>query len=278
MGGARPDPSLAPMTALRRNLMRRFGGYALEAGARLRPAAWPEPEERFLLFGRGRSGSTLLVDLLGSHPQVSCLGEVLRYRTRAPTAYLERRLAACATRAAGAKVLSYQLEALHQPRQIAEVRDWITRRGVRMIHMQRRNLLAHAISNLAARKTGVFHRPGGGSSAAQKIHLDAAELMAWMEGSARLLDWEEGFLEGLPREDIVYERDLETPADQARTLRRLHRIMGLEALPATSSLRRVTPRRPAGFIENWPEIVRALRRTKHKVWLDATEAGAATPG
>lgn len=38
------------------------------------------PKTRFVLVNNGRSGSTLLVDLLRSHPAIDCQDEILNER------------------------------------------------------------------------------------------------------------------------------------------------------------------------------------------------------
>ncbi len=51
--------------------------------------AWrPLPSKQFLIMIQGRSGSSLLCDLLDSHPGVHCQNELLVDRLKAPMAYL----------------------------------------------------------------------------------------------------------------------------------------------------------------------------------------------
>jgi hypothetical protein len=53
----------------------------LHRQARVLLRSWRQaPPPGFLIYGQGRSGSTLLGELLGSHPQVCFADEVLRGR------------------------------------------------------------------------------------------------------------------------------------------------------------------------------------------------------
>ncbi|MEM9980263.1 MAG: hypothetical protein AAF808_21770, partial [Cyanobacteria bacterium P01_D01_bin.2] len=70
-----------------------------------------QSSQRFIIFGRGRSGSTALVSLLNCLPKVYCDGEILEQRVLWPQSYVKAKahtVQACAT-VYGCKILSYQL-------------------------------------------------------------------------------------------------------------------------------------------------------------------------
>ena len=54
--------------------------YARRAGRKLVGSAH-SPRIRFVIYGQGRSGSSVLLDLIGSHPDVYCESEI-RSRSR----------------------------------------------------------------------------------------------------------------------------------------------------------------------------------------------------
>ncbi len=47
---------------------------------------------KFIIFGQGRSGSTLLKQLLDSHPEITCEGELLNVEDKYVTNPLLRKL------------------------------------------------------------------------------------------------------------------------------------------------------------------------------------------
>ncbi|HBE17486.1 MAG TPA: hypothetical protein DEG17_03890 [Cyanobacteria bacterium UBA11149] len=49
------------------------------------------PSNKFVIFGQGRTGSTLLYSLLNSHPQIHCDEEILEDRVFFPVQYVKGR-------------------------------------------------------------------------------------------------------------------------------------------------------------------------------------------
>ena len=65
--------------------------------------------KKFIIFGQGRSGSTLLVDLLNSHPAIYCDDEILMYKVIFPKTYVKARSVSSKKHVYGFKVKIYQL-------------------------------------------------------------------------------------------------------------------------------------------------------------------------
>jgi LPS sulfotransferase NodH len=231
-----------------------FGGHALEASAAIR-ALFARPagqaERLFMVFGRGRSGSTLLVNMLDAHPEVTCLGEILRYRTFFPVPYITNALSALPTPCRGFKLLSYQLRS----------------NEVRVIHMRRDNLFSHAVSNIYATRRGAYHSTDRQARAHRRIHIDPGEIRSWMDGSRALLMFEREFLADMAPLEVVYERDLEDAARQAGTYAAAIDYLGLAAHPPVVTLEKVTPRDYPALISNYAEIRRALQGTEYAAYL-----------
>ena len=263
-------------TTLNRRMKLAVGGPILEVAAaarvpliarqRRKPA-----EQSFVLFGRGRSGSTVLVDLLDSHPDICCLGEVLRYPTFFPLSYVNRLLAEPDAPIRGFKLLSYQVRDMKRPAHSDALRDWIVENQVRIFHMKRDDLLRHAVSNIYARRREAFHSTDRKADQFKRIEVTPSELLSWMSGSEQLVQFEEDWLGTLPRETIVYERDLSTVERQAATRRRVLNTFGLPADAGhETDLRPVTPRNLDALLSNFDEIRAALERTKYAHFLDTS--------
>lgn len=255
-------------------LKTRLGGHLLEGRAALRAIPHrlknnPRPGKLFVLFGRGRSGSTLLVKMLDAHPDVTCLNEILRYKTFAPTAYFDNVLAPVDTACAGFKLLSYQVRRYNSQRKRNNIREWLTSKEVTIFHLKRRNLFNHAISNIYARRRAVFHSTDQNAGQHATVHIEPGELMAWMSGSETLLAFEDDFLAGLETREIVYERDLEDAAKQTTTFHRLREALSLKDVDVDIdvSLKKVTPPNYRRLISNFAEIEAALRGTGFERYL-----------
>lgn len=215
----------------------------------------------FVVFGRARSGSTLLVHLLKQHPEIDCLGEVLHYPSLAPVAFVERELRQLRAPYRGFKLLTYQVREFMRPRQTAAMRNWIEREELKIFYLQRQNLLDLTISNLYARAREAYHSTDVGTEERKIIHIDPDQVIREIAYSQGKLEWEKWFLNGLEYEEVVYETDLATPDTQQAAVNRLAGSLGLEPALVKAHLKKVTPRDHSSFVSNWDEIVHRLRET-----------------
>ncbi len=253
-----------------RVLKRRLGGYVLEAQsvARAMGRKTTQADRNFILFGRGRSGSTLLVQMLDANPAIGCLDEVLRFTTLAPVAMVERELGALTKPIRGFKLLSYQVRTLHNARQARALRDWMAAPDVKVFHLYRENVLRHALSNIYARERFAYHSTDNRATKIDRIHVAPDELFKWMRGSLELLEWEKTYLGDLDREQIRYERDLSTPDRQADALDRVSRSLGVDPVPSQVPLRKVTPKDYNAFVENWDSLRDAIAASDFRDYLE----------
>lgn len=67
------------------------------------------PRTKFVIFGRGRSGTSLLVSLLNGCPETICDSEILKSRQLCPQWYVRARTAQCQQLIYGFKLLSCHL-------------------------------------------------------------------------------------------------------------------------------------------------------------------------
>ena len=250
-----------------------YGGYLYEAAQHLRPTRRTRPpEKRFVIFARGRSGTTLLVSLLNRHPLISCDNEILRRRAARPLRLIRRRMALTETPIYGFKLLSYQLQSVQT--HLADKRAVLERlveEGHHIIYVKRRNLLRHALSNLYARHRKQWHQTDADASAL-RMRLDPDDLLHWLNGSAQLEQFEREMLDGLPHVALAYEDDLRDARHHGATLRRITTRLGLPPVAPNTSLRKTTPRRLRDIVTN-PDAVRdTIADTPYVHYLDTAFA------
>ena len=112
---------------------------------------------KFLIFSQGRTGSTLLMDLLSSHPEIHCDGELLYYRVPFPAQFVKLKSALTLKKHFGFKVKIYQLVEIQN---IKDPREFIMEfynRGWKIISLKRENLLRHVISFWFAEENKKYH-------------------------------------------------------------------------------------------------------------------------
>lgn len=127
------------------------------------------PSQRFAIFGRGRSGSTVLTSLLNAHRHISCEGEILHDRVFFPRLHIDWCASRCQSEVYGFKLLSYQLRDVQPIGNPARFLRSLYDGGYQFIYLTRRNLLFHALSNLNARQNKFHHRLQEGTLASAPL-------------------------------------------------------------------------------------------------------------
>ncbi len=230
----------------------------------------PLPETRFVLFGRGRSGTTALVSMLDDVPGLRCEGEVLHNYVPFPYRHVLGRAARCSAPTYGCKILSYQIQDVQRPPGRPEdfLRTLHREHGFRILYLRRTNLVRHALSNIQARRD-TFHRkksdPDAGPAA---LHVDPTHVVEWMESSERLGAYEQTLLDDLPHLPLTYETHIRDAEAHQATVDTVCDFLGIESGPVESSYRKVAPPALRDRVANYDELAAHLAGTQYETYLD----------
>jgi len=210
----------------------------------------------FFIFGQGRSGSTLLCNLLNSHPDVFCEGEILYHPRFAPVTYaLGRKTLALQTKMYGFKVKIYQLENV-QGYDTAEtfVRN-LANRGWRLIYLWRRDVFRQCVSARIAWRKDLWHADEKAQDQVdESVRLDPEKLVADVQARVRWLEQERAIVEPLRAHTVNYEDDLSAASVQQSTLSGLFDFLGIPDAPVSTSLRKTSKPNLRSQIKNYDEI------------------------
>lgn len=246
----------------------------------LSPAARFVPVKRFVVFCSARSGSTLLMSLLGSHPKVRAAFELLSEPRPAPVRYLEGQAVEAwlrgRKRAFGFKVTFEQLRwSEHTFGPSDEVLRRLHEKGYTIVFLDRRSNLSQALSHMQIERLkaergqdGAGHFQKDDDFEFRPYPVDAVEVLARLHHHESYAAWARTVLEGLPHLDLVYEDDLEPPERHQATADRIYEALGLESAPVESPLVRVTPPSPLDRVENIDELRAVLAPTRYASVLD----------
>ncbi|MEQ8663066.1 MAG: hypothetical protein RLW62_19800, partial [Gammaproteobacteria bacterium] len=195
------------------------------------------PARRFVIFGDGRTGSTLLVRLLGSHPDIHCDDEILHGWCAFPAHRVRDHLARTSAAAYGFKLLTYQLtDVMCLPWDHARaLLDWLEGAGFIIIHITRENALEHALSQIGARQRG-FHRVRGDRRERDRIVVTRAELFWWLEQIETRRRDNAALLAGRDVVALEYGSDLLHAAAWPATMARICAALNLAAAPPHADL------------------------------------------
>lgn len=260
------------MSSFAKTLNAYYAGYAYEAAQHLRPTVRSTPPEtRFVLFARGRSGTTLLLSMLNAHPAVEADGEILRRRALCPLRLVKQCEAQTQASVYGFKLLSYQLRSLqtHLPDRRAFL-EALVEQGYRVLYLRRQNLLRHALSGLYAEHRRRWHQTETDAADRPAIRVRRDDLFRWLDGSAQLRRFEQEAIGGLPHLSLTYEEHLEDPACHADTLRRVTEWLNLDPIAPDTSLCKTTPRRLSELATNPDDVRRWVAASPYAHFLKAT--------
>lgn len=226
-----------------------------------------QPASKFLIFGQSRSGSTLLRDLLNSHPEVECAGEPLRDWVPWPETTCEIFAARSSARVFGCKVFVHHLRDRQFYDDSARFLERMQRRGYRILYLERANLVRHALSNFIRRETGVTHAMG------RRVELDEFELdieafVAHLHVRERFWREAEEAIDGRDFLRIVYEHDLMDHAVRQKSMDRVFEYLGVESVSVGTSLEQINTKRLSDLITNYDELKRALEGSDFERWLE----------
>jgi hypothetical protein len=248
--------------------------------------------ERFLILAGRRSGTTLLVECLDSHPDIECRKDVFSIRRRwrhfqvdvksglfypFRTASLKRRidfvfrrrwliesfLAEAFAPVPGVKAKGIRLS-YEQARKYPEVLPWALENGVRVVHLIRGNGLKAVVSHFTAKKRGFAHA----TSKVERVtlKLPPGELMAFLIKREREVERYRALLQDRPCCEISYESFL---AQKEKEARRVLGFLGIDRyVPLTSRLVKQNTDSLREILENYDEIARTLRGTPFQSYLE----------
>src|SRR4051794_4633053 len=194
---------------------------------------------RFVVLARPRTGSTLLLELLRAHPSIYTDGELLKWRARSVPA--NRLIDARSVRVArlgsisgyGFKAMVGQVVALPAPSTFVSA---LHERGFKIIAVDRRDLLLHALSLEHAVRFDTWHNRAEPYHGFEPFAVDVDALLRTMA----LLDEQRTIADemtaALPVPRVVYEDDLLPPDAHQRTADAAYQFVGVDSVPATSTL------------------------------------------
>ena len=254
----------------RRSFEKRFGGYISEAKLNV---TYPfqtkrESTQKFFIYTHQRSGSTLLVNLLDSHPMIDCEGELLLDRMSSPMSYISKR-----QRISQSEVFGFKLQPHHFTYQNIENPESFLQELAQLkyktIILKRRNLFRAALSLIYAINSGKFHRDSRyGEIQSSMIFIDPDELLEnihWIEHNIELLDL---YADRNPHLELIYEDDLLDDVSHQSTVNRICDYLGIQSENVAANLVRIMPGDFSTYIENAEELKKIIGKTKYGRFLE----------
>lgn len=226
---------------------------------------------RFIVHSLGRSGSTLLTDLLACHPDIECDGEILSHRLVVTS---PERLVRDRARLFRSRTYGFKMRPRHYSDQgIADPAAFLQRLhadGWRVLHLERRNLLRIALSWVASRQTGVVHRTfRDRSRAVARGYVPIDLLREQLARVSREVAVEEAALARVPHLRLSYEDDLVQEDTRQPIMNRVFDYLDLPPARVSTKYVRLSSDRFEDFVENYDEMAAALAGTQYEPFLNS---------
>lgn len=229
----------------------------------------PLPSKRFVVLAEGRSGSTLLVNLLNSSNQIYCDGEILnRPPVLFPHLFIDLQASHCQNKVYGFKLLDYQIEKVQNIKNPEQFLSKLDESGYKFIYLRRCNRLYHALSQINAIKKNKFHhRLDDGKLKYRPIKIDIPELLDTMDVTEATTKRYQGFLNKIPHLSLTYENNLQDSTSHQATADRVFEFIGIPSTLVTVNLLKLMPSQLSDIVENYEELVEAVKVTKYAHFL-----------
>ncbi len=231
----------------------------------------------FLIWTTQRTGSTVFWRTLDRHPEIEGHGEMFlpemkredsyaSFLARSRWARLEQRaapersvrryLAELYAGAPGVRAVGFKLMYNHLS---PPLERWIEGERPLVVHLVRRHLLKLLVSRVAAEQRGLYHLEPGERPPADRVKRDPATLVTHLDKVAAELERGAALASACGALEIAYEDLL---ADRTASYTRVFEFLGVSAAPPPDDpLRKINPDALPELVENWDEVVAALRGT-----------------
>jgi len=231
---------------------------------------------KFVVFTTPRTGSSLLVKTLDSHPEIFCAGELFflkgniyhnetRYQFwKFPVGSKLNYIINCVklfftltdflnkfykTDHASIKAKGFKLM-LFQTFYIPGIFRYLKKHDVKVIVLIRKNTFREALSSFRARKIGVFHSADDASLAEQKINVNAALLKKRVEQLEAINENILRLSEGKDRIIITYEEF----GNWQQMLDKVFDFLNIEQLEMQPELRKISAENWRNGVENYQQV------------------------
>ena len=229
-----------------------------------------EPNQKFVLFFRPRAGSTLLCDLLNSHPDLFCDGEIFGIghigKVYFPAIYLKGRYAIAKKNVYGFKININQIR-----KQGFEAQTFFSdfhQQGWKIIYIRRKNSLRQAVSFLIAQQRNEWIGTPK-NTLTGKFTVDPNELVSKIERIEQAVQKEQELLAPFASLNILYEDDLLSMEQHQTTLEKVFNFLGIDSIQVkTKMAKTASSNNLADIIENYEEIEKIISQTPYAYFLE----------
>lgn len=205
----------------------------------------------------GRSGSTLLVDLLNQHPHIYCDGEILKKKVLHLASFIEgRRNAFGLGKTYGFRAKLYQATR-EQKQSFEEFVDQLSVFDVKWIYLHRRDTWKQALSAQVTKQTRIPNARNLEQLSQKPIDIDWQDLKQEWQNREEIKSTERLLLKDFDLLELCYEDDLISVESRQHAINRLFDRLALEPQKVESQLQRLS--------NVYPKVIRNYEALQQRI-------------
>lgn len=219
---------------------------------------------KFIVFGQGRSGSTLLTRLLDQHPDVFCDKELFGQKKLPlilfPDKYIENHSRKPGTKGKtvyGFKVKVYQLYSDQKIKNVQKLLERLNRRGWKFIFLYREDEMSHNLSAFKAFSMGTWYVEEGENieeKSSGKLYIDPVQFEKSVLWRRKFAEMEKQCLQNIPHFAVSYEKDLLQSENHQKVCNSIFDFVGVKSHPVQASVKKMNSGNLSETIQNFTEI------------------------
>lgn len=233
------------------------------------------PEKKFLIYTRGRTGSTVLTDLINCHPDIFCDYEIFnientKTRVKHPIKFIDSCSKRATMKGKSAYGFKVKIEQFRDDQNILDIEPLFKKLyddGWKFIYLKRSNSLQHKISGIISKNTKVFHVKKSEKFQHGKLEIDCQLLLDILKWGDELEKMEEENLKSIPHLRITYEEDLLDNSTHQQTADKVFSFLNIKLFPVKTIFKKIIPQNLKDIILNYDEMCEFLKDTKFREYL-----------
>ena len=235
-------------------------------------------KHKFIIFAQYRTGSTLLADLLNSHPDIFTDEEIFFpfaissyfQKVLLPDAYINAQSLKYQSKIYGFDLKIDQLimslskfngEPIHFIENLIN-NQW------KIIYLKRNNALRKVISSMCAITRNQYTDTDKNPLRRRRIYIDCLELIKRLKWVEKMDKKEEKITQKIPCLPLIYEKNLLNSEQHQKTLDIVFNYLDTYSVPVKSKFKKISTHNLADDIENYDEVVNFIQQTKYSNFID----------
>lgn len=268
----------------------RYADFLWELSLFARAPFAKEPETKFFIYGSARTGTTICLSLLSTHPNLVAEHEIFnQYHAKSkkdfdniyegiglshtPPLYFKNLSIenVAKTKCQQVQRNHYCFKLLSGQMSMEREKAFVTNRiknGWKILLVCREDLLAVAVSYSIAYAN--LHKSSSWFGAkSESTQIDLERLMYYLKRFEAEQNQQKEILKDLPHLSLVYEDDFLDSENHQAVCNEIFNYLGMPDCQVSSSLKKQGSKELSNRVENWDELVQSLRGTRFQKFVEA---------